>query len=416
MATKYQSGGVTVTIGQSLDITLPPRVLRGRLSCMHFDTDKSFLLPMSIPGIRNIKTYYDKNPGLTVLVNGHTDLVGAADYNLQLSNERASSVAAYLQNRVDDWLAWYQSPIQSKRWSYGEDQNMLSTLNDSSGAPYYAGPITGANDSATQDAASGFQTDNGLTVDGQLGPDTRRALVTKYMELEGTTLPADATLVTHGCGLFHPVDSTTQADQGNRRVEIFLFEGPVDPPQENPCPSPGCSEYPQWVAQLKEDVDLCQPPPKQALRVRLFDSFAQPLANAACKVFADGAELFAGNTDGEGFLETGDLDLPDKCQIKWTSASTMPQDDDLLIYTLDAFVNLDGQSDDEAVRMRLSNLGYRFGDTPSEDIKAFQRDRGLPETGQVADVKEKLAEIHDDFVPSTDPLPDPFFMTSNHEP
>src|SRR5439155_23457430 len=101
------------------------------------------------------------------------DLVGDAQYNLQLSNERAASVAAYLLNKVDDWLAWYSSPIQSKRWSYREDQNMLATVTDSSGAPYYAGPIHGVNDAATQDAASRFQTDNGIKANGQLGPDTR---------------------------------------------------------------------------------------------------------------------------------------------------------------------------------------------------------------------------------------------------
>src|SRR5262249_33440503 len=143
MATKYKPGGITVTIGKSQDVSLPPRVFRGRLECMHFDTDKSFLLPMSIPGIRNIKTYYDQHPGLTVMLNGHTDLVGDAQYNFQLSDERATSVSAYLQNKVDDWMKWYGSPIQSKRWSYTEDQNMLSKLTDASGAPYYSGAITG---------------------------------------------------------------------------------------------------------------------------------------------------------------------------------------------------------------------------------------------------------------------------------
>src|SRR5262249_22301426 len=157
-----------------------------------------------------------------------------------------------------DWLKWYQSPISSKRWSFTEDQNMLSKVADASGAPYFAGAITGVNDAATQDATRRFQTDNGLKADGQLGPDTRRALVTRYMELEGTTLPADATLVTHGCGKFHPVDATTGADQGNRRVEIFLFDGPVDPPPHNPCSFPGCTEYPRWVSQATEDVDLCR--------------------------------------------------------------------------------------------------------------------------------------------------------------
>ena len=152
------------------------------------------------------------------------------------------------------------------------------------------------------------------------------------------------------------------------------------------------------------------------LRVRLFDPFGQPLAGVACKIFVGGKELFAGNSGADGFVQTGDLDLPDTCQVKWTTDTSMPASDDLFIYSLDAFVNLAGKSDEDAARMRLSNLGYRFGDTLSDDIKAFQRDRGLAETGSVADVKDKLAEVHDNFEPSTRESPAPFFMSSNHEP
>jgi outer membrane protein OmpA-like peptidoglycan-associated protein len=260
MTLKYKPGGVKVTIGRSQDVSLPARVFRGRATCMHFDTDKSFLLPPSIPGVRNIVAFFQRHPGVTMLINGHTDLVGDAQYNLQLSNERAAAVAAYLLNKVDDWLAWYSAPIPSKRWSYGEDQNMLATVPDAKGAPYYGGPTTGVNDHATQNATQRFQADNGLNADGQLGSDTRRALVDKYMKLEGTSLPAGTPLLQHGCGEFHPIDATTQADQGNRRVEIFLFDGAVDPPPQDRCPAPGCTEYLQWVGNPEEDIDLCQAP------------------------------------------------------------------------------------------------------------------------------------------------------------
>jgi len=259
MAIKYQPGGVTVAIGRSQDVSIPTRVFRGRATCMHFDTDKSFLLPPSMPGIRNIVQFYARHAGMTMLSNGHTDLVGDAQYNLQLSLERANAVSSYLQNKVDDWLQWYQSLIQSKRWSYAEDQNMLATVTDLAGRPYYGGVANGINDAATQAATKRFQADNGLITDGQLGPDTRRALVGKYMSLDGTSLPADAKLVIHGCGKFHPIDPTTASDQGNRRVEIFLFDGPVDPAPEDPCPSPGCTQYLQWVGKPLEDIDLCQP-------------------------------------------------------------------------------------------------------------------------------------------------------------
>jgi peptidoglycan hydrolase-like protein with peptidoglycan-binding domain len=293
---------------------------------------------------------------------------------------------------------------------------MLQNTTDSTGNPYYSGPATGSVSPSTQGALKRFQADNGLDADGVAGDDTRRALIGKYMALEGTSLPAGTPILQHGCGKFHPIDPTSAADQGNRRVEIFLFDGAIEPPPQSPCPSPGCPEYLQWIGNPEEDIDLCKAKATGRLRVRLFDSFTQPLANVVCKLFADGQELFAGNTDSDGFVQTGELELPDRCQVKWAPTSTMPPSDDLLIYTLDAFVNLDGQGDDAAVRMRLSNLGYRFGDAMRDDIKAFQRERGLPETGEVSDVKDQLAAVHDSFAPASKPAPAPFFMSSSHEP
>lgn len=261
MTLRYTRGGITVTIGKSHEIQIPSRVVRAHCDCMHFDTDRSFLLPPSMLAVRNLTSFYAKHPGLTVLVNGHTDLVGNAAYNRQLSDERAASIAAFLQDKVDDWLAWYSSGIASKRWGATENQNMLQTLVDATGAPYHRGTVTGTYDAVTQDALRRFQADHGLGGDGQPNQDTHRALVTAYMALEGTSLPSDATLVRHGCGLFHPIDPTLQADQGNRRVEVFLFDGPVDPAPQNPCPAPGCTQYAKWVEQAIDVIDLCQPLP-----------------------------------------------------------------------------------------------------------------------------------------------------------
>ena len=297
MATKYKTGGVTVTIGKSQDVSIPSRIFRGRATCMHFDTDKSFLLPPSVKGVRNIVSFFNRHAGTNMLVNGHTDLVGDAQYNLQLSNERANAVAAYLLNTVDDWLQWYHSPIQSKRWSTLEDQYMLQTINDSSGSPYYNGAASGYADSATQDAIKRFQTDNSLEADGVAGDDTRRALIAKYMALEGTSLPASTQLVKHGCGKYHPIDPTTQADQGNRRVEIFLFEGPIDPPPQATCPAPGCTEYGQWVGNPDEDVDLCT---SADLLVIVTDTATPPNRLANAKVTIDQPDFKEQTTDKDG--------------------------------------------------------------------------------------------------------------------
>lgn len=301
MTTRYTPGGVTVSIGKSQEVQLPPRVLRGRCTCLHFDTDKAFLLPMSVPGICNLRRFYDRYPGLTVLVNGHTDVVGDPVYNRKLSNERAEAVVAYLMNRVDDWLAWYSAPNESKRWSTTEDQHMLHKLTDRDGTEYHPGPITGTNDPVTQDATRRFQADHQLVVDGKAGPVTRRKLIEQYMLLDGTSLPPSAILVTHGCGEAHPVDATTGADQDNRRVEVFLFDGPVDPPPQQPCPLSGCTQYPVWVAQTVEEVDLCQPETHDLDIIVVDDQpQPQPIPAARVSITAPGIAPIVVGDDGRG--------------------------------------------------------------------------------------------------------------------
>jgi outer membrane protein OmpA-like peptidoglycan-associated protein len=255
---RYARGGVKVTIGHASTVSLPPRSFHGRLTCMYFDTSKCFLLPTAMTGVRNLRRYYDQHPGLKILVNGHTDKVDTDANNLVLSEERARSIAAFLQDQVDDWLAWYgaDKPF-GKRWGTREDQYMLATLTDATGALYLAAPISGIPDGAMRDATTRFQQANGLTADGQAGPDTRRALVAQYMAQDGTSLPPGTELLTHGCGESHPIDQTEDADLGNRRVEVFLFDGPIDPPPQSPCRPGGCAEYAQWVAQAIEQIDLC---------------------------------------------------------------------------------------------------------------------------------------------------------------
>jgi hypothetical protein len=205
-----------------------------------------------------------------VLVVGHTDTSGTPDYNDVLSNERAEAVAAYLQDHVDDWLAWYGAgkPAE-KRWGIREDKFMLSHLVDEDGVAFWTEPVDDvASDPATKAAIARFQAwanENrgaGLEVDGVSGPATRRVLVTEYMREDGTTLPDGVEIAVHGCGEHHPVVATGDGvvEAENRRVEVFMFEGEIVPPVPSSEPHGGCTEYPLWVAQVIENLDIREDP------------------------------------------------------------------------------------------------------------------------------------------------------------
>ena len=126
--------GLVLATGVSHAIILPPTLIRVRLVGILFETDKSFLLPSSMPGIRQLKSIYDAHVGKTVLVSGHADRAGAASHNVALSVDRAQSVAAFLQDDVDDWMTRYEAGAhQSLVWGTREDQYMLSAVPDAGG-------------------------------------------------------------------------------------------------------------------------------------------------------------------------------------------------------------------------------------------------------------------------------------------
>ena len=74
--------------GEGLIVTFSSNVL--------FAFDKSDLTDQSKNTIQDLYKILNQYPDENVLIVGHTDDIGAADYNQQLSERRASSVASYL--------------------------------------------------------------------------------------------------------------------------------------------------------------------------------------------------------------------------------------------------------------------------------------------------------------------------------
>lgn len=66
-----------------------------------FDFDKYDLKPESQSSLKRLKKFLLENPNVNILISGHTDNVGSASYNQNLSLQRAKSVQSFL---VDEGL------------------------------------------------------------------------------------------------------------------------------------------------------------------------------------------------------------------------------------------------------------------------------------------------------------------------
>jgi OmpA-OmpF porin, OOP family len=66
---------------------------------IHFDFNKDSIRPESHPVLDAVVEVLTKNPDIKIEVQGHTDNVGSARYNKDLSNRRAGSVRKYMVAR-----------------------------------------------------------------------------------------------------------------------------------------------------------------------------------------------------------------------------------------------------------------------------------------------------------------------------
>lgn len=231
-------------------VVLVPHVVRLRLTGMYFDNAKAFLLPGAMHGITKLREIYATIPNARLLIVGHTNTVGDPSYNDQLSLERAASIDAFVADRVDDWYAWYGADKSwEKRWGAPEDRYMLSTLPQgaSAGESYWQGSAYGS--------WQRFQAARGLPTTGTPDEASRRALIAEYMAQDGTSLPPGTPVTTHGCGQ-HFTEVEPGDDERNRRVEIFVFDGPITPPPQGELSGPGATDYPAWRAQTIRTYDL----------------------------------------------------------------------------------------------------------------------------------------------------------------
>ncbi len=63
---------------------------------VYFEYDSPVIRPSEREKLKGVKEYLDKTPGMRVLLEGHCDWRGTAEYNLGLGDRRSAAVKKYL--------------------------------------------------------------------------------------------------------------------------------------------------------------------------------------------------------------------------------------------------------------------------------------------------------------------------------
>ena len=99
-----------------------------------FKTDSADINSSFYPVLNSVAKVLNKYSNSTVMVSGHTDSTGSADYNLNLSKNRAQSVASYLQgqgvkaSRFEVLGMGSSNPIASNSTADGRAQNRRTEI------------------------------------------------------------------------------------------------------------------------------------------------------------------------------------------------------------------------------------------------------------------------------------------------
>ena len=105
------AGARVERIGEGIKITFSSGIM--------FDVDKAQVKDQYKGELSELARILNKYPDTNILLEGHTDSTGPEDYNLELSKDRAHSVALYLTTQQVD-------PARFTTTGYGESQPVAS--------------------------------------------------------------------------------------------------------------------------------------------------------------------------------------------------------------------------------------------------------------------------------------------------
>lgn len=211
--------------------------------------------------------YCEEHPGKKILIAGHTDTTGAADYNVRLSEQRGQMVHAMITGDRET----FRHTAQARHVS-GDKQQVLDWVEKRLGWPCGMQTNSGSLWQATRAFQKSYN-ENGragnlaapaLAEDGDFRELTWGAVFDCYelnhaeelgCELADLAefrsrlcfLDPDAPYV--GCGEYHPIEAQDQDNyrsQTNRRVEILYFDAadvPVLPCHVAACEPDSCPLY-----------------------------------------------------------------------------------------------------------------------------------------------------------------------------
>ena len=85
-------GADVVRVGEGIKLVLNENAVR-------FDTNKSTLTAMAKTNLDKLVSVFKEYADTNIMIYGHTDSTGSAEYNLKLSQERTTSVKNYLVSK-----------------------------------------------------------------------------------------------------------------------------------------------------------------------------------------------------------------------------------------------------------------------------------------------------------------------------
>ena len=268
-ATTTQHPATTTTAAPAATTTRKPVTPSAQIvfGSAHFDTDKILPLPGALETFKKLVAYANANPNRIYLVVGHTDAQPPASHNPPLSRERAQSIIQFLHEDADAWLPYYDDAnkgITSKTWGVTEDQHMLKGLG------LYTRDVSGRVNADYTAAVRTFQRQQNIAETGNTSDRfTRKALITAYMAIEGTSIPDTIKIRPLACGQGHQIENKVNSET-NRRVDVFAFESEPILPAPETCegnkhpnnfvttdqrkPKGLCDVYETWLTEVTEQI------------------------------------------------------------------------------------------------------------------------------------------------------------------